>query len=195
MKKYFALLGAAALLLSGCQDQKDNSMNSTASAPAAAVSAAQQDSEGHDSDMHDSGSSLPEGLKTKANPTYPAGTKVILEADHMAGMKGAEATVVGAYDTTAYAVTYTPTTGGEPVKNHKWVIQKEIKDAGSTVLEPGTQVTIEADHMKGMKGAKGVIESAEPTTVYMVDYKPTTGGPEVKNHKWVVESELKAASK
>ncbi|ANS76792.1 hypothetical protein AWM70_21220 [Paenibacillus yonginensis] len=195
MKKYFVLLAAAALLLSGCQNQKDNGVNGTASAPDAAVSAAQQDSGGHDSDMHHSGSSLPEGLKTKANPTYPAGTKVILEADHMPGMKGAEATVVGAYDTTAYAVTYTPTTGGEPVKNHKWVIQEEIKDAGSAVLEPGTQVTIEADHMKGMKGAKGVIESAEPTTVYMVDYKPTTGGPEVKNHKWVVESELKAVSK
>lgn len=39
---------------------------------------------------------------------------------------GAKATIVGAYDTTAYAVTYTPTTGGPVVKNHKWVIESEL---------------------------------------------------------------------
>ena len=43
--------------------------------------------------------------------------------------------------------------------------------------------------MEGMDGAKGTIESSEKTTVYMVDYTPTTGGEEVKNHKWVTESE------
>jgi hypothetical protein len=36
------------------------------------------------------------------------------------------------------------------------------------------------------------IDSAEHTTVYMVDYMPTTGGEMVKNHKWVTESELSA---
>ncbi|MEH7471494.1 YdhK family protein, partial [Priestia megaterium] len=41
-----------------------------------------------------------------------------------------------------------------------------------------------------MKGAKATIDSAEKTTVYRVDYKPTTGGEKVKNHKWVTESEL-----
>ncbi len=46
--------------------------------------------------------------------------------------------------------------------------------------------------MKGMDGAKAIIDSAEPTTVYMVDYTPTTGGEPVKNHKWVTESELSA---
>jgi len=44
--------------------------------------------------------------------------------------------------------------------------------------------------MKGMKGAIAVIDSAEQTTVYMVDYTPTTGGEKVTNHKWVTESEL-----
>ncbi|QYF85490.1 YdhK family protein [Brevibacterium sp. PAMC21349] len=34
--------------------------------------------------------------------------------------------MVGAYDTTAYAVTYTPTTGGPKVKNHKWVIESKL---------------------------------------------------------------------
>ncbi len=34
----------------------------------------------------------------------------------MEGMKGAKATITGAYDTIAYTVTYKPTTGGEEVK-------------------------------------------------------------------------------
>lgn len=51
-------------------------------------------------------------------------------------------------------------------------------------------MTLEADHMEGMKGATAEIVSSEQTTVYMIDYKPTTGGEEVKNHKWVTENEL-----
>lgn len=44
--------------------------------------------------------------------------------------------------------------------------------------------------MKGMDGATAVIDSAENTTVYMIDYTPTDGGTKVSNHKWVTESEL-----
>lgn len=44
--------------------------------------------------------------------------------------------------------------------------------------------------MNGMKGAKAEIDSVEKSTVYMVDYTPTTGGEVVENHKWVTESEL-----
>lgn len=43
-----------------------------------------------------------------------------------------------------------------------------------------------------MKGATAEIESAEQTTVYMVDYTPTDGGEVVTNHKWVTEEELEA---
>lgn len=107
-------------------------------------------------------------------------------------MKGAEATIAGAYDTTVYTLSYTPTTGGERVTNHKWIIHEEIKDAGEQPIEPGTEVTLDADHMEGMEGAKAVIESAEQTTVYMIDYTPTNGGEKVTNHKWVTESELSA---
>ncbi|MBM7652112.1 YdhK family protein [Neobacillus cucumis] len=139
---------------------------------------------------HSGSGTVPEGLKVAENPTFKVGSQAIIKADHMEGMNGAKATIVGAYDTIAYAVTYTPTTGGEPVKNHKWVIQEEIKDAGDQALEPGTNVTLEADHMKGMNGATGTIESAEKTTVYMVDYTPTNGGEKVTNHQWVTESEL-----
>jgi hypothetical protein len=143
-------------------------------------------------DMHSGSSTVPKGLKVAENPTYKVGSQATIKANHMEGMDGAEATIVGAYDTTAYAVTYTPTTGGATVKNHKWVIHEEIKDVGSEPLKPGTEVTLEANHMEGMKGAKGTIDSAEHTTVYMVDYTPTTGGEKVKNHKWVTESELSA---
>jgi len=139
---------------------------------------------------HSGSGEVPAGLKVAENPKYKVGSQAIMKADHMEGMNGAEATIVGAYDTTVYAVTYTPATGGDPVKNHKWVIQEEIKDAGDKILEPGTKVTIQADHMEGMNGATGTIDSAEKTTVYMVDYTPTTGGEKVTNHKWVTESEL-----
>jgi hypothetical protein len=79
------------------------------------------------SEMNHSGSGeVPKGLKEAKNPTYKVGSQVIMNTDHMVGMKGATATIVGAYDTTAYVVTYTPTTGGEPVKNHKWVTESEL---------------------------------------------------------------------
>src|SRR5690625_869264 len=152
----------------------------------------QDDMEGMDhSEMHMSGSGdVPEGLKEADNPTYEVGSQAIIESDHMEGMKGAEATIVGAYDTTVYTVSYIPTTGGEKVTNHKWVIHEEIEEAGDEPFEPGTEVTLNADHMEGMNGATAVIDSAEETTVYMVDFIATDSGEEVKNHKWVTESEL-----
>lgn len=138
------------------------------------------------------GGPAPAGIKTAAAPKYPVGTKVILTADHMMGMDGAKATIVGAYSTYTYAVDFAPTTGGEPVKDHKWVVQQEIKDAGSKRLADGTEVTLEAEHMKGMKGAKATIASSTDETVYMVDYE--AGGMKMTNHKWVVESEIKPAA-
>ncbi len=143
------------------------------------------------SDMdHSSSGEVPEGLETAELPTYKVGSKVLIKDGHMAGMEGAEATIVGAYDTIAYAISYTPTTGGERVENHKWIIHEEIVDAGEEPLEPGTEVTTNASHMAGMEGAAVEIDSAEETTVYMIDFKLTTNGEEVKNHKWVTESEL-----
>lgn len=133
---------------------------------------------------------VPVGLKQAENPRFKVGSQVIINAEHMPGMKGAEAIIVGAYDTTAYSISYQPTTGGKQVINHKWVVQEEVQNAGTTPIKPGDNVIIMADHMKGMKGATATINSAIKTTVYMVDYKPTTGGETVKNHKWVTEEEL-----
>ena len=140
-------------------------------------------------DMSVSGE-VPEELKVAESPTYEVGSKAFIKADHMEGMEGAKATIVGAYDTTAYAISYTPKSGEEKVENYKWVIHEELQDAGDPPLEPGTEVTINAAHMEGMEGTTAKIDSAEETTVYMVDFTPTTGGEEVKNHKWVIESEL-----
>jgi len=139
---------------------------------------------------HSGSGEIPEGLAIAENPTYEVGSTFILQTGHMEGMMGAEATNVGAFDTTAYVISYTPTTGGERVTNHKWVIHEELKDVGTETLKPGSEVTVEADHMPGMDGATAEIDSAEQTTVYMIDYTPTTGGEKVTNHKWVTESEL-----
>lgn len=63
----------------------------------------------HDhSEMNMSGSGeVPGELKEAENPTYEVNSQAMIEADHMEGMNGAEATIVGAYDSTAYSVSYT----------------------------------------------------------------------------------------
>ncbi|MFC0187653.1 YdhK family protein [Fictibacillus aquaticus] len=144
----------------------------------------------HEGMNHKGSPKLPNDLKEDKYPAFEVGSKAVINADHMEGMKGAKATIVGAYETTAYAVSYTPTTGGNKIKNHKWVIQEDIKDAGNESLKPGTVVKLNADHMKGMKGAKAVVDWAEQTTVYLVDYTPATSGKKVTNHKWLTENEL-----
>jgi len=143
------------------------------------------------SHMNHSGSGdVPDGLKESTNPKFPIGSQAVIKEGHMPGMKGAEATIVGAYDTTVYTVSYTPTTGGEMVENHKWVIHEEIKDADDQPYGQGSEVILDADHMEGMKGATAEIISAKQTTVYMIDFTPTDDSEKVTNHKWVTESEL-----
>ncbi|ANU26370.1 YdhK family protein [Planococcus versutus] len=147
---------------------------------------------GHGDMNHSSSGEVPEDLMEADNPTFEVGSQAVMSAEHMSGMDGAEATIVGAYDTTAYALSFTPTTGGEPVENHKWVIHEELEDAGDTPLAVGDEAVIAADHMEGMDGASATIDAAEETTVYMVDFIDTESGDKVENHKWVTESELSA---
>lgn len=187
MKNFKILLSVfslSAILLTGCTN--DNIDKST---PEKSEDISM---ENKDHMTHDDSGEIPKDLKEAKNPTYKVGDKVKILTNHMEGMEGAEGTVVGAFDTVAYEVSYKPTNGDPREENHKWVIQEEIKDSSNKKLEPGTEVTLEASHMKGMKDATATIESSENTTVYMVDYKPTTGGEEVKNHKWVTELELSA---
>lgn len=176
MKKLMTLLIAALLLLSACGNNENTGANN--------------DSGGHEGMNHSSSGEVPAGLEDAANPKFPVGSEAVIAADHMEGMDGATATIVGAYNTTVYTISYIPTTGGERVTNHKWVIHQELKDAGEDPYQAGDTVVIEANHMEGMEGATAEINSAEQTTVYMVDYMPTTGGEKVTNHKWLTESEL-----
>lgn len=173
-KQLYLIIIAAALTLSACGN--DNSYGNKIM----------------EDTSHSSSSDVPENLKVAENPIFKIGSEAIIQADHMEGMKEATATIVGAFDTTAYIVSYRPTTGGFPVTNHKWIIHEEIKKAADKPYESGSEVVMEADHMKDMKGATAQINSAEHTTVYMIDYTPTTGGDKVKNHKWVTEDELSA---
>ncbi|PLR84937.1 hypothetical protein CVD25_13670 [Bacillus canaveralius] len=184
-----------ALSLTACADNDEesspNENNSNSGENMHNGHSGTNDSNMDHSDMNHSGSGeVPDDLKEAENPTYPVGSQAIIKDGHMEGMKGAEATIVGAYDTTAYTVSYTPTTGGARVENHKWVIHEEIPNAGEAPLEPGTEVKLEAGHMEGMEGATAEIDTAEQTTVYIIDFTPTTGGEKVTNHKWVTESEL-----
>ncbi|MEW8967405.1 YdhK family protein [Exiguobacterium alkaliphilum] len=141
-------------------------------------------------DMSGSGD-VPEGLKSAENPTFAVGDKAIITEAHMPGMEGAEATIVGAYDTVVYSISYDPMHGGERVEDHKWIIHEEIVDAKADAYEPGDEVTVDAEHMNGMGGATATIDSAEETTVYMVDFE-LDNGERVTNHKWVTEDELSA---
>jgi len=144
----------------------------------------------HSGMNHSSTGEVPEDLAEAEDPTYPVGSEAVIHANHMGGMDGAVATIDGAYDTTVYTVTYTPTTGGEKVEDHKWVIHEEIENAEEQPYEPGDEVVLEADHMEGMEGATATIDSAENTTVYMVSYTDTETGEEVNYHKWVTEEQL-----
>ncbi|WP_342580830.1 YdhK family protein [Ureibacillus sp. FSL W7-1570] len=143
-------------------------------------------------EIEDSTGSVPLNLKIAENAAFPVGTKVKIFANHMEGMKGAEGVVVAVYDTTAYEISYRPTTGGEKVENYKWVIHEELDGASGAPMEPGRELVINADHIEGMDGATATIESADEGPVYVVDFTTTTG-EEVKNYKWLVESELAAS--
>lgn len=209
MKRSTTLTGlalAAALAVTGCGssdgggegDTSTPSDTATASATqsATASGSASGSHEGHDmgggAHQHNpNGGPPPEGIVEATDPTYPVGSTVTLTADHMPGMNGSEATITGTFDTTAYSVTYTPTDGGEPVVDHKWVVHEELQDPGEAPLADGTEVVLTADHMAGMEGAEATIESSTDETVYMVDV--TANGMEMTNHKWVVESEVEPA--
>ncbi|ANU24245.1 YdhK family protein [Planococcus donghaensis] len=180
-----------ALTLAACGDTEED-MNPADPDTHVEMNEEADEDAGHGDMDHSGSDEVPEGLAVSDNPTFEIGSQAKITAEHMPGMDGAEATIVGAFDTTVYALSYTPTTGGEPVENHKWVIHEELEDAGDMPLSAGDEAVIAVDHMEGMDGATATIDTAEETTVYMVDYTDTENGEEIKNHKWVTESELSA---
>lgn len=177
-----------AFTLAGCGNEDVTVDPDTVDKPVE-ISESGSDAGDHEGMDHSGSGEVPEGLMEAESPTYEPGSTVIIDADHMGGMQGAEATITGAYDTTVYAVSYTPVGGGDPVENHKWVIHEELKDAGTAPLQPGDTVMLNTDHMSGMQDAEAEIVSAEDTTVYMVDYE-SMDGEKITNHKWVTEDEL-----
>lgn len=198
------LLGGA-LALTGCSADQDDSTETTGTAETIGTTEssdhgdhgdhADMDHGDHDDHSHmdhpADGGPAPDGIVEAADPEYPVGSEVILNTDHMPGMDGATATVVGAFDTYTYSVSYTPSDGGAPVEDHKWVVQEELADAGSDRLADGDTVVLDADHMAGMQGVEATIDSSTDETVYMVDYE--ADGMSMTNHKWVVESEISPA--
>ncbi|VEJ34495.1 Protein of uncharacterised function (DUF1541) [Aedoeadaptatus ivorii] len=194
---------SAALVLTACNadapeakdDENANTANVTETAAEnqpvkdndAATDPAVEDDHG---DMaHDASGEVPEGLKEAENPAYPVGTDIVSSADHMKGMEGAKGTVVGAYHSYVYEVSYRSTIDNAPVKNHKWVVHEEIEGAGDAPYQAGDEVTLTAKHMEGMEGAKATVDAVEESDVYMVDLTMPDGST-MRNHKWVTESEL-----
>ena len=182
-----------ALVLAGCASGADDNQQTDPSATEEHQGHGGNNAESGDEEMEHpmDGGPAPEGIAEASEPTYPVGTEVQLTADHMEGMEGATATISGAFDTYTYSVNYTPAGGGDPVTDHKWVVQEEIEDAGDARLADGTEVTLLTEHMEGMEGVKATIASSTDETVYMVDYE--TDGMKMTNHKWVVESEIQPA--
>ena len=128
-------------------------------------------------------------LKESENPKFPVGSTAVVNASHTDGMEGAMATIKAAYDTTVYSVSYTPTNGDPFEENHKWFVEGEITAVGEKELVKDTDVIINVNHIDGMLGAEGVIDTVEETTVYIVDYKNSLGET-VTDHLWLKESEL-----
>ena len=189
--RFAAVVVTGAIVLAGCTDSGSDE-GQTSGGSAAAETSEASDGGGHGGMEHPmDGGPAPEGMAPAEDPEFPVGTEVTLTADHMEGMEGATATISGAFDTTTYAVSFTPTDGGEPVTDHKWVVHEELENPGEAPLAEGTEVVITADHMTGMEGAEATIDSATEETVYMVDYE--ADGMMMTNHKWVVESEIEPA--
>lgn len=187
-KKFLsATIIASGLLLASCSNAEEEPAEE--GTPAKPL----DEEESHEEMDHSSSGEVPGTLEAAEDPKYPVDSEATILTDHMPGMNGAIATITGAYNTTAYEVSYTPTTGGDPVENHKWVVHEELEDPGEAPLEQGDEAVMNATHMEGMEGAAATVDSAEQTTVYMISYVDTETGDTVENHKWVTEAELEAA--
>ncbi|MCF2572661.1 YdhK family protein [Brevibacterium sp. UCMA 11754] len=182
-----AVAAASALLLSGCASSEGDEAAQHPQHEKQSESASSED-HGESHEHAADGGQPPKGIEKASDPNYAVGDEVALTADHMPGMKGAKATISGAFDTTTYSVSYSPTDGGDPVKDHRWVVHEELKNPGKAPLKDGAKATLNADHMPGMKGAEATIDSSTENTVYMVDID--TDDMTMTNHKWVTEDEV-----
>ncbi len=137
MKRPFTLAGltlAAALALTACGDADTGGEDSPATVSASAETTASPSASNAHQGMGDSGHQhnpdggpAPGGIVDASDPTYPVGTKVVLTANHMAGMEGAEATIESSTEETVYMVDVEA--NGMKMTNHKWVVESEVQPA------------------------------------------------------------------
>src|SRR5699024_9517766 len=66
-----------------------------------------------------------EELEDPGDAPLEAGSEVVLDAEHMSGMDGAEATIDRSTDETVYMVDFEA--DGMEMTNHKWVVESEIQ--------------------------------------------------------------------
>ncbi|PPJ96672.1 hypothetical protein CSC87_16045, partial [Staphylococcus aureus] len=112
-KKLGFIILASGLVLSACSTGSKEENNGS------------KDQKEEEHMEHKSESKAPDDMKRTDDSKFKKGDEVTITAGHMPGMKNAEATVKGAYETYAYVVSYTPTNGDEKVSNHKWVVNEE----------------------------------------------------------------------
>src|SRR5699024_7298964 len=140
-----AAAAAIGLTLAGCSAPDDAAQDYDTGGTEATDAAYTQESAESDQDgmAHPYAGGAPhDGIGEAAVPKVDVCDTVVLSADHRPGMKGAEATVSGAFDTTTYSISYTPTGGGDPVEDHKWVVHEELKDPGEAPLKNGAEATV-----------------------------------------------------
>ncbi|MDG5473178.1 DUF1541 domain-containing protein [Jeotgalibacillus sp. ET6] len=137
---------------------------------------------------------IPEGLEGAEDPAYGEGDTVTINASHIAGMEGAEGTIVSAFDTNAYSVSYDRSDSSERVENYQWVIDEEIRGGSNEgSYAEGEEVELSTERIEGMYEANAVIEAIEEdATVYMVDFSLTESEDTALNYKWLLEKELSA---
>ncbi|MDZ7835275.1 MAG: YdhK family protein [Alkalibacterium sp.] len=200
MKKLIVLGLSTTFILMGCSDTTDTTDSSSETAileeeniqdEMPGMDEADEVVEMDEMMGMDHDGEIPSDLQEAEDPAFPVGSIAIITATHMPGMEGAEATISGAFDTTVYEVSYTPTDGGERVLDHRWVIQEDLEE-GTEVAEPGEEVVLDVEHAEGMQGAVAIVEVAYTGTIYAVDYNSTIDGERVTNHMWVTEDELEA---
>ena len=128
------ILLSSALLLGACGSDEINESTGTDTNQTTTEETSSESGD-HGGMVHDESGEIPAGLEEAENPMYEVGESVILQHGHMPGMEGAEATIVGAFDTTAYEVSFDPTNGGEREENHRWVIHEELAESDEEAFE------------------------------------------------------------
>ncbi|MBM7578057.1 YdhK family protein [Jeotgalibacillus terrae] len=198
MKKYSYLTAAftmsTAMILSGCSGSDEEASADEEDIVETAESGNPQPNEAFsDIDITGDGE-IPEGLEMAEDPAFAEGDTVTINASHFPGMEGAEGTVVGAYQTNAYSISYEPSDGGDMVEDYHWVIDEETFSSSlQAPYEEGAEVEITAQRVDGMYGVMAEIHSVqEDATVYMVDFSLTDREETVLNYKWLAEDELSA---